>query len=193
MDDRSRPGKAIGPPRLGLKDKFAHGASKPYLMKKYGRDAMALAQTVFDLIGSDLGITDEDLTEAQLDAVHCHPYFSSIVITNPDGGFSHNAFHGQLHRLAGADAVIYPNFSGRFSFSRGECQGIVTNCPEAMGQLTPIFPTPGGDMSLQSVPGWRAMYSSEVIYLIGAGLRSHSRDLTANVRYFNQLVSLEAT
>ena len=56
--------------RLGLNDTFAHGASKPYLMKKYGLDAGALSTAIGDLLGRDLAIDDSEFAAARLDAVH---------------------------------------------------------------------------------------------------------------------------
>ncbi len=63
---------AIGKPlkRIGLKDTFAHGASRPYLMREYELDALALVKTVEDLIGHDLDITETDLQTVRLEAVH---------------------------------------------------------------------------------------------------------------------------
>jgi transketolase len=56
--------------RLGLKDTFAHGGSRPYLMRYYGLDATALVAAVERLIGQSFGITDEDLDAVRIDAVH---------------------------------------------------------------------------------------------------------------------------
>ena len=56
--------------RLGLDDTFAHGASKPYLMKKYGLDAGALVTAIEALLGKTLGIGEEELAEVRLDHVH---------------------------------------------------------------------------------------------------------------------------
>ncbi len=56
--------------RLGLKDTYAHGASRPYLMKEYGLDAGALVRGVEQLIGRSTGITDEDLSETRIEATH---------------------------------------------------------------------------------------------------------------------------
>ncbi|PKO01306.1 MAG: transketolase [Chloroflexi bacterium HGW-Chloroflexi-4] len=56
--------------RIGLKDTFAHGASKPYLMREYEMDALALVQTVEKIIGHDLDITEVDLQTVRLQAVH---------------------------------------------------------------------------------------------------------------------------
>jgi transketolase len=47
--------------RLGLDDTFAHGASRSYLMREYGLDAMALLSAVEQLAGGSLGLTEEDL------------------------------------------------------------------------------------------------------------------------------------
>ncbi|MBD3305176.1 transketolase [candidate division KSB3 bacterium] len=56
--------------RLGLQDTFAHGASRPYLMKKYGLDATALIAAIDKLLGTPTGVTEEDLQAVRLDEVH---------------------------------------------------------------------------------------------------------------------------
>lgn len=117
-----------------------------------------------------------------------HPAFQGSFVTSPSSGISHFCLFGQLNRLAGADAAIFPNFGGRFSFSLGDCRAIADGCNIEMGALAPIFPTPAGGMSLQRVPEMRETYGRDAIFLIGAGLRSHSPDLVANCRYFRELV-----
>lgn len=56
--------------RLGLKDTYAHGGSRAYLMRYYGLDALALVQGVEKLMGQQFGITEDDLDAARVDAVH---------------------------------------------------------------------------------------------------------------------------
>jgi transketolase len=56
--------------RLGLQDTFAHGASRSYLAREYGMDAPALVREVEDLLGTSLGITNDDLAAVRLEAVH---------------------------------------------------------------------------------------------------------------------------
>jgi transketolase len=56
--------------RLGLKDSFAHGGSRPYLMRYYGLDALALVRGIADLTGAAFDITEEDLAAARVDEVH---------------------------------------------------------------------------------------------------------------------------
>ncbi|MEJ2037114.1 MAG: transketolase C-terminal domain-containing protein [Maritimibacter sp.] len=56
--------------RLGLKDTYAHGGSRAYLMRYYGLDALALTQGVEDMMGQKFGITEGDLAEARVEAVH---------------------------------------------------------------------------------------------------------------------------
>lgn len=56
--------------RIGLRDTFLHGASKPYLMREYGLDAIALVRHVERLVGAEFGIGESDLAEVRLDALH---------------------------------------------------------------------------------------------------------------------------
>lgn len=56
--------------RLGIKDIYAHGASKSYLMHEMGLDAISLIQAVESLIGQTLNIKEEDLASVRLDALH---------------------------------------------------------------------------------------------------------------------------
>ncbi len=56
--------------RIGLRDIYAHGASKNYLLKKYRMDAMALIAEVEGLVGKKFGISEEELKETFIAAVH---------------------------------------------------------------------------------------------------------------------------
>jgi transketolase len=52
--------------RLGLRDTFAHGGSRPYLMRYYGLDAVALVQAVERLSGQAFAINKDDLNAVRL-------------------------------------------------------------------------------------------------------------------------------
>lgn len=56
--------------RLGLKDTYAHGGSRAYLMRYYGLDALALTRGVERLIGRELGVSEADLDAARIEDVH---------------------------------------------------------------------------------------------------------------------------
>jgi transketolase len=56
--------------RLGLQDTYAHGASRPYLMRTHGLDAMALVRATERMVGKKLNITESDLKSVRLDSVH---------------------------------------------------------------------------------------------------------------------------
>jgi ribulose-bisphosphate carboxylase large chain len=116
-----------------------------------------------------------------------HPAFQGSFVTGRDG-MSHGVLFGQLARLAGADATIFPNFGGRFSFSREECREIASATSEPMGQVKTIFPAPGGGMSLDRVPEMLETYGQGLIFLIGGGLFKHGPDLVENCRYFRKIV-----
>lgn len=56
--------------RIGLNDTFVHGASKEYLMKEYELDAMKLVRTVESIIKQKPLISEEDLGEIRITAIH---------------------------------------------------------------------------------------------------------------------------
>jgi len=117
-----------------------------------------------------------------------HPALQGSFVTHPDNGISHFVIFGQLARLAGADGSIFPNFGGRFSFSREECKSIADGTVTPMAHLKPILPSPGGGMSLNRVPEMLELYGREVIFLIGGGLHKHGENLVENCRYFRKMV-----
>jgi transketolase len=56
--------------KIGIQDTFAHGASREYLMHKYGLDALALVRQVEVLLGESLNISEEDLTSVRIEDIH---------------------------------------------------------------------------------------------------------------------------
>lgn len=121
------------------------------------------------LIGFDAMRSLADDNQLALPIVS-HPAFTGSFVTSSENGLSHYVLYGQLQRLAGADASIYPNFGGRFAFSIEECRSIVAGCTSPFGNLTTIFPTPGGGVQLTNISHMRDVYGNNVIYLIGGGL-----------------------
>ncbi|MTV48402.1 ribulose 1,5-bisphosphate carboxylase large subunit [Heliobacillus mobilis] len=120
--------------------------------------------------------------------IFSHPAFQGSYVTSAENGISHFALFGQITRLAGADGVVYPNFGGRFSFSREECRRIAEGTETPMGHIQPIFPCPGGGMSLEAIPDMLQVYGRDVTFLIGGGLFRHGPDLVENCRYFREMV-----
>jgi transketolase len=56
--------------RIGLRDTYAHGASRPFLMKEYGLDAMALITQTEKLTGYQFNVSEADLAQIYLEPVH---------------------------------------------------------------------------------------------------------------------------
>ena len=157
--------------------------SRAQLAKEYGVGGLLIAP---GLVGLDYM---KELAEDDSIAlpIFSHPAFQGSYVLG-DAGISHYALYGQLMRMAGADAVIYPNFGGRFSFSQAECRQIVEGTAVEMGHFKPIFPTPGGGISIRSIAALAEFYGSEVIFLMGGGLFTSGEDLVENCRHFRELV-----
>jgi len=56
--------------RLGIPNTYAHGGSRPYLMRYYGLDALSLVRGVERMLGEELGIAEDDLKAVRLEPVH---------------------------------------------------------------------------------------------------------------------------
>lgn len=152
--------------------------------KKNGAGGLLIAP---GLVGFDaMRILAEDDSIAL--PVFCHPALLGSYVLSPENGISHAALFGQMVRLAGADGTIYPNFGGRFSFSIEECRQIADATAAPMGELKPIFPCPGGGMSISSIPEAFRIYGSDVVFLVGGGLFRSGPDIIENCRYFRKLV-----
>ena len=144
------------------------------------------------------GITGLDVCRALAEdddfnlPIIAHPAISGAMLgggsKNEVRGFSHGVLLGLLPRLAGCDATIFPNFGGRFGFSKDECKDIQKACTSILGSKPAIFPSPGGGMTLERIKSMRQFYGGQdVLLLIGGSLYSHSNDLTANARHFLQM------
>ncbi len=124
--------------------------------------------------------------------VFFHPAFCGSYTVNPESGFSQGAYYGQLLRLACADAVIFPSFGGRFTFSREQCAAIVDGCRGPMPGIRPALPAPGGGMTFGNFADSIAFYGRDAIFLIGGGLFRHDPDITRSVADLLALVESES-
>ncbi len=99
-----------------------------------------------------------------------HPAFLGSYSASQTNGIAHGKLYGTLMRLAGADLSVYPNYGGRFSFSREECWDVANALIEPLGDLEPAFPSPGGGMTLDRVEEIVEFYGNDVALLIGGDL-----------------------
>lgn len=157
---------------------------RAYYAREQGAGGLLIAP---GLVGFDTMRTVADDKNVDLPLI-AHPAWLGTYVLHPEHGVSHRTLFSQLVRLAGADGTVYPNFGGRFSFSREECLSIVAGTGEPMGSLKEIFPCPGGGMSVDTIPEMLEFYGSEVAFLVGGGLFKKSPDIVANCRYFRSLV-----
>ncbi|EYD75547.1 ribulose-bisphosphate carboxylase-like protein, rubisco-like protein [Rubellimicrobium mesophilum DSM 19309] len=108
--------------------------------------------------------------EALAMPVMAHPSFLGSFVLPEDAGIAHGVMFGTIQRLAGSDISVFPNVGGRFGFSEAECRSIAAACLDPHGPGRPILPSPGGGMSVDRASDMRAMYGSDVVYLLGGSL-----------------------
>jgi ribulose-bisphosphate carboxylase large chain len=110
--------------------------------------------------------------------VMAHPAFAGSVRIAPP------LLLGKLFRLFGADATIFPNHGGRFSFSPETCRRIANCARSSWPGVRPVLPVPAGGMTVERVPEMLASYGTDVMLLIGGGLLSAKERLLERSREF---------
>lgn len=113
-----------------------------------------------------------------------HPAVLGSYVLSKDFGFSHFVLHGQLARLCGADISIIPNYIGRFSYSREDCQNIKLGCSCFMNGFRPIMPGVGGGITFDNFVDMGHVYGKDVAYLISGNLHRQGPNLRDSVKEF---------
>ncbi len=100
---------------------------------------------------------------------------------------------GKLFRLFGADAVIFPNHGGRFTYSRAACHAIAANNRGDWHALRRSLPTPAGGISVERCTEVVAEYGPDTMLLIGGSLLIAREELGARTRAFVETVHASAS
>jgi ribulose-bisphosphate carboxylase large chain len=119
-----------------------------------------------------------ELQEALEVPVMAHPAFAGA------GRIAPPLLLGKLFRLLGADATIFPNHGGRFSYSKATCLAIADAARHPWLGLRPALPVPAGGMTVERVPEMLAGYGADTMLLIGGGLLSAKGKLLERSREF---------
>ncbi|MDC7784409.1 RuBisCO large subunit C-terminal-like domain-containing protein [Rhodoplanes sp. TEM] len=106
-----------------------------------------------------------------------------LVVTHPAlGGASRIApplLFGRLFRLIGADAVVYPNYGGRFGYTTVTCRALADAARAPWHGLAASLPVPAGGMTRERVPELLDFYGADVMLLIGGALLEARETLAA--------------
>ena len=85
---------------------------------------------------------------------------------------------GTLFRVLGADAVVFPNYGGRFGYSPDTCSALARAALDDRDGLRPSVPVPAGGMTTDRVPEMLDFYGADVMLLIGGALLEAREQLT---------------
>jgi ribulose-bisphosphate carboxylase large chain len=110
--------------------------------------------------------------------VMAHPAFAGA------GRIAPPLLLGKLFRLLGADATIFPNHGGRFSYGRETCLAIAENARGPLRGLRATLPVPAGGMTVERVPEMLRDYGPDTLLLIGGGLLAAGDQLAERARQF---------
>lgn len=114
--------------------------------------------------------------------VLAHPSFGGVNAIRP------STLYGKLFRLFGADAVIFANYGGRFSFSASVCNEIAGSLRDPWLDLTPAFPVPAGGMNADRAEELVQFFGRDSILLVGGSLLEAGDDLREKTARFTESV-----
>lgn len=128
-----------------------------------------------------------ELTAHHLDVpVLAHPSFGGAVQIRPGTLF------GKLFRLYGADAVIFANYGGRFSYPREVCRDIADNLRRNWLWMKPSFPVPAGGMNADRAAELVEFFGLDSILLVGGSLLEAGEHLADRTAVFTERVATSA-
>lgn len=106
-----------------------------------------------------------------------HPSFGGATRIAPE------LLYGKIFPLYGADATIFANFGGRFSYSKETCGKLARALTQpSIPALLPTLPMPAGGIKYHQVADVLSFYGREVILLIGGGLYEAGDDAALRSR-----------
>ena len=128
-----------------------------------------------------------ELVSDELDCpVLAHPSYAGAAKVAPP------FLLGKWFRMLGADAVIFPNFGGRFAYSERVCADIADNARAPWAKLRPALPVPGGGLSVERSREVVRFYGTDVMLLIGGSLLAAGDRLLERTQAFVAAVHASA-
>jgi ribulose-bisphosphate carboxylase large chain len=85
---------------------------------------------------------------------------------------------GKLFRAFGADALVFPNYGGRFGYTPQICAAIAHYSGEPRNGLAAAVPVPAGGLQRERIPELLDFYGADVMLLIGGALLATREKLT---------------
>ncbi len=149
---------------------------------EFGADGVLVAP---QLVGFE---TMHELSKLGDVPIMAHPTFSGSYVIN-QSGIDPVFYFGKLTRSFGADAIIYPNADGRFSFSSETCMAINHSCQTPAETTKPAFPAPGGGVKLDTIADLAEQYGRDIIFLIGGSLYKHPNGLQIAAHEFQKALT----
>lgn len=149
-----------------------------YYAKDAGADGILLIPGLFGFDAMNRLAQDSDFNLP----IMAHPSHLGPYVLSSDHGYGHGFLFGQLMRLAGADISVFPNYGGRFGFSKKECSEIVHDCRDENGIGRSILPSPGGGMSIDRLPDMMEHYGEDCVYLLGGSLLRYGEDIGSAIK-----------
>lgn len=102
-------------------------------------------------------------------ALLAHPSGSGVFF-DLEHGVAPEVYLGQVLRIAGCDAVIYPHAGGRFRMDESTASAISSNLLGELGTLPRSAPAPGGGIESAALVEWLDLYGPDSVFVVGSSV-----------------------
>jgi S-methyl-5-thioribulose 1-phosphate isomerase len=123
-----------------------------------------------------------------------HEYPGVAFVAHPSMGgaarIAPDLLIGKLFRLIGADAVIFPNYGGRFGYTPAVCRRLADHARAPHDGIKSSMPVAAGGMTVNRVPEILDFFGPDVMLLIGGNLLAARERLTEETATFTNAVAL---
>ena len=117
-----------------------------------------------------------------------HPGGLGSLIVHDDTGIAPSVLFGQIPRLFGVDASLFPVFGRDFSISRDQCAQIAGETGKPLRHMKAILPAVGGHLGLERIPEILELFGMEVMVVVGGTLLQHPNKVVETCQNFVRAV-----
>jgi 2,3-diketo-5-methylthiopentyl-1-phosphate enolase len=118
-----------------------------------------------------------------------HPSLAGAFYGSPTHGISPKVIFGQLPRLAGADAVLFPSPYGSVSLPMPDALAVRDALSHSIHGVQSAFPVPSAGITAEMVSRMVADFGSDLIINAGTGIHDHPEGSLAGAKAFRQQIA----
>ncbi len=124
--------------------------------------------------------------------IMAHPALLGALTADEGSGMAPALMFGQLPRLAGADACLFPAFDTGYRMTRDDCRAVAHAAGRTWGDLKPMLPAVGGRIDASRVAELAHVFGHDLIMILGSAMQREPHGIAPACRAFMRTVTESA-